>query len=53
MLSDSPINPFGVPGEDYSAEYPVKTERLYSEKQVRRLLAEHGITAPAAQEKQG
>jgi hypothetical protein len=38
-LTDSPINPFGVPGEDYSEEYPVTSERLYTEAQVRKLLA--------------
>lgn len=38
-LTESAQHPFGVPGEDFSETYPVITERLYTEAQVRSLIA--------------
>jgi len=37
-LTESAQHPFGVPGLDFSESFPVKTERLYTEAQVRALL---------------
>lgn len=42
-ITESAQNPFGIPGVSYSASYPVITERLYTETQVRALLASLSI----------
>ena len=37
-LTERAQHPFGVPGEDFSESYPVTTERLYTEAQVRAVI---------------
>lgn len=38
ILSPCRQNPFGIAGINYSAAYPVTTERLYTEGQVRAII---------------
>lgn len=38
-ITESAQHPFGVPGLDFSETFPVITERLYTETQVRTLIA--------------
>lgn len=39
LITESAQNPFGIPGVSYSATFPVITERLYTEAQVRAIVA--------------
>lgn len=41
--TESKANPFGRKGIDYDESFPWTTEKLYTEQQVRALLAAHGI----------
>ena len=36
--TESHVSPFGTPGVDFSGEFPVTVELLYTEKQIRNLL---------------
>lgn len=41
--TDGQENPFGIVGVDYDKLFPHSIEKLYTEQQVRKLLADHGI----------
>lgn len=38
VLTKSAKHPFGLPGVDYSREYPVTRKKLFTEEQVRRIV---------------